>query len=141
MSKTLKTNDNTFYGQKISDYGIEHHRVDYGTLAKIGSSMLCNEIAEIDPEIWDNVENGSLEDENGNEVEIFQLYIIDGYLCRILERWTDELILWSPKSGLCVWCIKHCGIDWDYVLTDIEVEEDHSSSAPEKNIFSIFSEI
>ena len=33
-----------FYGNKISDYGLEHNRVDYGTLAKAFDAVLNNEI-------------------------------------------------------------------------------------------------
>ena len=33
-----------YYGNKISDYGLEHNRVDYGTLAKAFDAVLNNEI-------------------------------------------------------------------------------------------------
>lgn len=34
----------TYYGHKISDYGLENNRVDYGTLAKAFDAVLNNEI-------------------------------------------------------------------------------------------------
>lgn len=34
----------TYYGNKISDYGLENNRVDYGTLAKAFDTVLNNEI-------------------------------------------------------------------------------------------------
>lgn len=33
-----------FYGQKISDYGVQHNRVDYAALARSFDAVLCNEI-------------------------------------------------------------------------------------------------
>lgn len=33
-----------FYGHKISDYGLEHHRVDYRTLAQAFDAVMCNDI-------------------------------------------------------------------------------------------------
>lgn len=36
-----------FYGNKISDYGLEHKRVDYGTLAKSFDAVLCNNITKL----------------------------------------------------------------------------------------------
>ena len=33
-----------YYGNKISDYGLKHNRVDYGTLAKAFDAVLNNEI-------------------------------------------------------------------------------------------------
>ena len=58
-----------FYGNKISDYGLEHKRVDYRTLSKAFEGVLCNNIVEVDPYIFDNEESGSFyyyEDNDGN---------------------------------------------------------------------------
>jgi hypothetical protein len=40
------------------------------------SYILCNNVPELDPTIWDNLE-ASLEDENGDYKEIYQYYISD----------------------------------------------------------------
>ena len=42
MERTLKCK--TFYGNEVSDYGKEHNRVDYGTLAKSFDAVLNNNI-------------------------------------------------------------------------------------------------
>ena len=120
----FKTSDNTFYGNKISAYGIENHRVDYETLGNTGNKVLCTGIPDIDPSIWENIEHGSLWDEDGEPIEIYQYYLIDERLKSILEEWTDEIILYSEMLGAYVWGIPFWGTSWDYVLTDIEIEEE-----------------
>lgn len=44
MSKNKSVYGEYFFGHKISDYGLEHNRVDYGTLAKAFDAVLNNEI-------------------------------------------------------------------------------------------------
>ena len=36
-----------FYGNKISDYGLEHGYVDFRTLSKCGDMVLCNDITKL----------------------------------------------------------------------------------------------
>lgn len=50
----------TFYGHKVSSYALEHGRLDYGTLAKCFDAILCNNIPQVDGDIWCNIESGSL---------------------------------------------------------------------------------
>jgi hypothetical protein len=38
---------NYFYGNKISDYGLEHGYVDYKTLAMAGDMVLCGDITKL----------------------------------------------------------------------------------------------
>ena len=49
------------FEQYASSYGKEHNRLDYLGLAKLtGDMILCNNIPEVDPEIFENVECGDL---------------------------------------------------------------------------------
>ena len=45
MKKSIKSN--YFYGNKISEYGLQHGYVDYSTLAKAGDCVLCNDITKL----------------------------------------------------------------------------------------------
>lgn len=59
-----------FFGNEISEYGQEHHRVDYRTLAKAFDAVLANSLVEKTG--WENweTENGFMEyaeDSEGNE--------------------------------------------------------------------------
>lgn len=38
---------NYFYGNKVSDYGLEHGYVDFRTLAKCCDAILCNDITKL----------------------------------------------------------------------------------------------
>ena len=40
-------NKKYFYGNEISEYGIEHNRVDYRALAKSFDAVLCNDITKL----------------------------------------------------------------------------------------------
>lgn len=51
----------TFCGHKVSDYALKYGRLDYGTLAKCFDCVLCNNIPQVDGEIFDNIESGDFE--------------------------------------------------------------------------------
>ena len=51
----------TFCGHKVSDYALKYGRLDYGTLAKCFNCVLCNNIPQVDSEIFDNIESGDFE--------------------------------------------------------------------------------
>lgn len=112
-----------FYGNKISDYGIEHGYVDYETLAKAFDAVLNNDImARTDGVIgyWE-LENGSYYDEEEDSyTEVFQWFIISSQGARILEECTDELVWYNEELDMYIWGVTHWGTGWDYVLTDIK---------------------
>ena len=43
----MKIKTNYFYGNKVSNYGIENGRVDYATLARAFDAVLCNDITKL----------------------------------------------------------------------------------------------
>lgn len=57
-----------FYGQKISDYGLEHGYIDYDTLAKSFDAVLNNNIMEKTAEMgfWEQI-NGIID--NADEID------------------------------------------------------------------------
>jgi hypothetical protein len=120
-----------FYGQEISEYGVQHNRVDFRALAKSFNTVLCNDITKlfyntiggeyVEPEIV----NGSDYDEiNDNYIEIFQYYIISDDGAELLKRHTDEIVYYLPALDIFVWGVTHFGTGWGYVLTDIKIEDD-----------------
>lgn len=131
-----------FYGNKISDYGLEHGFVDYATLAKSFDAVLNNNVIQRTTEhamFWD-IANGDEYryynddgdeitrdeyDENGGSeecVEVYQYYIISENGFSILSELTDEIVWYSEDLDMYVWGVTHWGTSWDYVLTDIRVE-------------------
>jgi hypothetical protein len=147
-------NKKYFYGNEISEYGAQHNRVDYRALAKSFDAVLCNDITKlfycsINEEYNEvELENGSeyyyinddgdklttseyeeLEPEQQKKYDeqcedIYQYYIISSYGAEILERYTDEIIWYIPVLDIYVWGVTHFGTSWDYVLTDIKIDED-----------------
>lgn len=142
----------TYYGNPISEYGLEHGFVDYACLAQAFQHVLCNNIPDIDPFIWDNVVSGmrckyinedteeeltaeaydalSEEEQNGyveysDLPEIFQYFIVSNNAEDILAD-AGEIVFYSEKLDCYIWGVTHYGTSWDYVLTDIKVntEED-----------------
>lgn len=132
----------TLYGKEISGYGLDNGYVDYKTLSEIiGNSILNNDIIKYDVDNWevvngseikyydykadDYVEESEIENWDDVEekyVEVFQYYIIDDWGVEILSNYTDELIFYNEKLDVYLWGIDHWGTSWDYVLTDIKIE-------------------
>lgn len=158
-----------FYGNKVSDYGIENGFVDYATLAKSFDAVLNNDIISKTSDIgyWEQV-NGfidhsdeidemqdkideleteqeeseqdkidelqdkidelqnkidELQEEQDNEPEILQCYIISDNGADILKRETNEIVYYNYELDMYVWGVTHWGTSWDYVLTDIALQE------------------
>lgn len=115
-----------FCGNKVSEYGLQHNRVDYRTLASAFQHVLNNEIVSFAVDhggFWEVV-NGSDRDESGEYAEIFQYYIISDAGFEILSSYTDELVFYHEELDMYVWGVTHFGMSWDYVLTDIRVDLD-----------------
>ena len=127
----MNENKKYFFGNEISSYGVEHNRVDYRALAKCFDAVLCNDITKlfyctINDE-YNEIEyyNGSDYDEENDEYEdIYQYYVISSYGAEILERYTDEIVYYLPAIDIYVWGVTHFGTSWDYVLTDIKINEE-----------------
>ena len=102
-----------FYGREVSQYGKEHHRVDYATLYSTFNHILCNEIL-LQGE-WDLV-NGQLDEDD----EVFQTYIIDPQGAYILREYTNDPVWYNEGLNLYVSGVTHWGTNWSYVLTDIK---------------------
>lgn len=174
-----------YYGNAISEYGLENGRVDYATLAKAFDAVLNNDIMNLTYDIgsWDQVsgiidntdeieeleekrdeleekqedlenlleetqENDEsskeekiiaelkqieseidtlndqieeLENEQDNEPEIFQYYIVDDWGARLLQD-IDEVVYYNEKLDMYLWGVTHYGTSWDYVLTNIKID-------------------
>lgn len=115
----------TFSGNKVSDYGLEHGYVDYRCLAKAFNAVLNNGIMEVtsSKECYWEIDNGSDIDEDGNVIDIYQSFIISSNGADILKRYTDEIVYYCEELDMFVWCVTHFGTGWDYVLTDIKIEK------------------
>lgn len=119
-----------FYGNKVSDYGLENGYVDYKTLAKSFQCVLNNDIiAKTEGVIgyWEQIsgwgDNADYIDDNGDYVpEIFQWYIVDYNGATILQE-VGEIVYYNEELDMYVWGITHYGTGWDYVLTDIKIED------------------
>lgn len=109
-----------FYGNKISDYGLENGYVDYATFSKAFSAVLNNEIIQ-HGDYWDQLSGFPEEDEDW--AEIFQYYIVSDLGAEILQEY-DEIVFYNEKFDMYLWGVTHWGTSWDYVLTDIKCNYD-----------------
>lgn len=143
-----------FWGQELSEYEIKYHKMSYKTLASQFDFVLCNNIVNVDANIWENVESGYLYDyynEEGEEIteeearekwalgeevdevfkEIYQYFLVDSSALWYLKR-AEQLVLYSETLDCYVWCVEHWGTSWDYVLTSIEYNDDFSCISYDK---------
>ncbi|MDA3053231.1 hypothetical protein OFO01_07295 [Campylobacter sp. JMF_01 NE2] len=109
-----------FYGKEISKYGLQHGKVDYYCLSKCFQSVICNNIEEIDPSIFENVVNGEIDE----QTTIFQYYLIDENGKFVLKHKTNEIVMYSELLDCYVWGVTHCGTSWDCVLTEIPINDE-----------------
>ena len=107
---TITVYGDSFYGNKISEYGLQNGYIDYATLAKSFDAVLNNDIISKTKEIgyWECVNGTEYDEETGDYHEIYQYFIISQSGFETLQRMTDE--------------ITHYGTSWDYVLTDIAIK-------------------
>ena len=109
----------TFYGETISDYGIEQGFIDYGTFAKCFDAVLCNQIIKLFQTFDFERIN---ENETSGDDEIFQWYIIDNGGADLLKNWLpDEIVYYCEELDLYLWGVTHWGTKWSNVLTDIKI--------------------
>ena len=134
-------NKKYFYGNEISEEGVKNNRVDYRALAKSFDAVLCNDITRLfystidgkycEPEQVNGCIDNSeaieeLQREQDEPGEIFQYYIISSNGAQILEDHTDEIVYYLPALNMYVWGVTHYGTAWDYVLTDIKINENEA---------------
>lgn len=116
-----------FYGNAISDYGLENGYVDYRTLARAFDSVLNNEIIEkttASGYYWEIYSGSDYDEEEGNYHEIYQYFIISDFGANVLSTLTNEIVFYNEELDMYVWGVTHCGTGWDYVLTDIKIKLD-----------------
>lgn len=119
----MDTEEKYFYGNKISDYGVQHGFLDYETLKDSINTILCNDITKlffneinnefIEPDIYSNGD----EEDCDNDREIFQYYLTDYFGAETISECTDDLVYYIDYLGVYVWCIDFYGTAWDQVLT------------------------
>lgn len=81
-------------------------------------------LQEIDNEISKIKKKIRLLDGGSNPREILQYYIISDDFAELLQNCTHEIVFYIDALRIYVWGVTHCGTSWDYVLTDIELDED-----------------
>lgn len=147
-----------YYGNAISDYGIENGYVDYATLAKCFDAVLNNDIMSLTYDIgsWEQVSgtvdnseeideleeqnesspsqileneiNGinekieELENEQDDDPEVFQWFIVDDWGARLLQQETNEIVYYNETLDMYLWGVTHYGTSWNYVLTNIKID-------------------
>ena len=120
-----------YYGNAISEYGLENGRVDYATLAKAFDAVLNNDIMNLTYDIgsWDQVsgtidntdEIEELENEQDDDPEVFQWFIVDDWGARLLQD-INEIVYYNETLDMYLWGVTHYGTSWNYVLTNIKID-------------------
>lgn len=61
-----------------------------------------------------------LQEEENNQ-EIFQYFIVSDYGAEIIKEYTNDPLFYNEELDIYVWGVTHWGTSWDYVLTDIKL--------------------
>lgn len=123
-TNTMTVYNDSFYGHKISEYGLQNGYIDYATLAKLFDAILNNDVIAKTQKIgcWECVNGTECDEETGDYYDIYQYYIISQSGFEILQRFTDEIVFYNEELDMYVWGVTHYGTSWDYVLTDIAIK-------------------
>lgn len=83
------------------------------------SYILCNNITEIDPSVYDNM-RFSYYDEDDNAIDIYQWYLTSAYESDVewLEKSFGLLFTYSDLLDCFVLCVDHFGTSWHGVSCD-----------------------
>ena len=90
-----------------------------------GSLVPCDDIANVDPSIFENTRFATYDDDETNEhTEIYQYYLTnyDAGDVEFLEQHFNLLFSYSDMLGLYVLCVDHFGTSWDYVTVETDLE-------------------
>ncbi len=125
-TNTITVYNDSFYGNKISDYGLEHGYIDYACLSEAFSTILNNDIIAKTQEIgcWECVNGSEYDEETETYYDIFQYYIISESGYETLQYYTNEIVFYNEELDMYVWGVTHYGTSWDYVLTSIAIERE-----------------
>lgn len=120
---------------KLNEYEREHKRISYATLCDFlfSDMILCNKILDVDYNLLENQELGSLYDEETEEYdEVYQWYIVnvDSWMLDKLKElnFNEIQLFYSDVLEEYILGVTHWGTSWDYVLTDIGYTEDLDES-------------
>lgn len=104
---------NYFYGNKISDYGLENGYVDYRTLAKAFNAVLNNDIMKLTYDIgyWDQV-SGMID--HSEEIEELEEQI---------EELSDQL--WEAETEETAKALEDKIAELEEKKSDLEEEQDY----------------
>ena len=110
-----------FYGNPVSDYGMENGYVDYRTLAKAFDCVLNNNIMQCGIGYWDLFSGVDYDDETDEPIEFYQFYIVSDPGAKALAE-ANETVWYNEDLDMYVWGVTHWGTSWDYVLTNIKID-------------------
>ena len=107
---------------KMGNYEREQGFASYRTIIDrfIGDIVLCNNITEVDPSVFDNMKYNA---EDGEDYpEIYQYYLCN--IGQLEEEYLQKMgiiLSYSDMLDCDVLCVDHYGTSWDYVLTDVKL--------------------
>ena len=132
-------------GSDMGEYEKDQGYASYRTIVSryIGDIVLCNNIIDVDPSVFDNLlieSNEKYYNENGEEITEEEYYndsnaycetndteIYQYYLCNV-SQWEKEhaeaaglILSYSDMLDCDILCVDHFGTSWDYVLTDVKL--------------------
>ena len=94
--------------------------------------VLCNNIADVDTSVLDNMRFDYYDEENDSYTEIFQYYITDASSddVKYLEKHFGLLFSYSDMLECYILCVDHWGTSWDYVHCPVLTYGDENEYYP-----------
>ena len=121
--KEIRIFDGKFWGVQISSYGMEHKRLDYKTMlqALTYNEFFSNNTVINAVDDWELFNSEDYDEETDEYADIMAYFVMSERAATNLQKYTDEIIYYSPSLDLYLLGVCHCGTSWDYVLTSYEI--------------------
>ena len=133
--------------EKMGEYEKEQGYASYRTIVNyfIGDCVLCNNIVEVDPSVYDNlIITEKYYNENDEEITEEEYYNDDNaycdssapeiyqyFLCNVSDYEKEQcekaglILSYSDMLDCDVLCVDHHGTSWDYVSTNVKLFDDY----------------
>lgn len=84
------------------------------------SYILCNNISEVDPSVYDNIRFSHYDEEDDEYIEIYQYFLTNCSESDVeyLESTFGLKFTYSDLLDVYILCVDHYGTSWDYVYCE-----------------------
>lgn len=125
MFEATMKNGKKIYFDDVSKMAKEENRLDYASMVD-----WCTDghMVGLNVSPWKMAEDWERQtaDDDEEDYEVFQWFIISGDAAQFFMQFTNELIYYSEELDMYILGVTHFGTAWSYVMTEWKLGEEIS---------------